>query len=129
MHLLLLQETILGKRDVHLGYTHQSFGYSFDDQVVEANLDGSRVSGGILVNLLAQGSQLVRVDNAGDVEVRRGLHTLTETLSDGAAHGCERNLQYFASVDCCRSQLWREGRCRLNRLCTRDSGNRGLLSG
>src|SRR5579875_1855904 len=51
IYLLLLDDTIFGKRDGHLRHAHQRPRHGLDSQVVEADLDRLRFVRGILVDL------------------------------------------------------------------------------
>src|SRR5579883_38894 len=133
--LLLLQDAVLGEGDVDLGHTHKGFGNGLDNQVVETDLDLIGFGCSVGVYLLAQFSQLAGIDYAGDVEVRRGLHALTEPLRNGAAHCGERYFDDLARFDYGSrywlwSRLWsgghRGGRLHLDRLYSR---LRGLSQG
>src|SRR5258708_17422274 len=106
MHPALLDEFILCKRNVDLRHTQQRLRYCFDDQIVEADLDRSRVVLRVLVDLRPQVGKFAGVDDAGHIEVRRGQPALAETPGDGAAHSREWYLDRFAYLDGHRRRSW-----------------------
>src|SRR5690242_12243514 len=84
----------------------------------------------MLIDLLTELGQFARINNAGDIEVWRTLHTLGEPSSDGAAHRGQRNFDHiFCASGSHRLRFsvscgdWRYAR---SRDCLLLSGDRGL---
>ena len=96
----MLEHGALGPGHIGVGHAHQSQSHALDDEIIDRDLVGGLAIDRRrrLVDLLAQGQQLVEIAIHRQVEMRDRLLGLHEAARDGLAHGIMRDLFVAAGL-------------------------------